>query len=112
MTLEKVQQDPTNKMWSEYLKDVEEYDTELSNTWKEDAGGLLTFVSPHVLTPVFVAMTTSKTAIFSATVAAFIIESYKMLSPASGDQTVFLLGQISQKLSGLANGTMAAEPCV
>ncbi|KAH9962823.1 hypothetical protein BC827DRAFT_174699 [Russula dissimulans] len=43
--------------------------------------------------------------IFSATVASFIIESYKMLSPDSGDQTVFLLGQMSQQLSGLANGT-------
>jgi len=53
----------------------------------------------------FVAMTNSKTAIFSATVSAFIIESYKKLSPDSGDQTVFLLGQISQQLSGLANGT-------
>lgn len=106
MTLEKVQQDPTNKMWSEYLEDVEGYDTALTNTWKEDAGGLLTFVSPHVLTPACVLMTNSKTGIFSATVGAFIIESYKMLSPNSGDQTVFLLGHISQQLSGLGNGTI------
>jgi len=92
-------------MWSEYLEDVKKYDTALTDTWKEDANGVLTFVSPDVLTLMFVAMTNSKTAIFSATVGAFVIESYKKLSPDSGDQTVFLLGQISQQLSGLANGT-------
>ena len=47
-----------------------------------------------------------KTGLFSATVGAFIIASYPMLSPASGDQTVFILQQISQQLSGLANGTV------
>jgi hypothetical protein len=106
MTLEKVQQDSTNKMWSEYMEDVNAYDTTLTDTWKEDATGVLTFVSPDVMTLVFVAMTNRKTSIFSATVAAFIIESYKKLSPDAGDQTVFLLGQISQQLSGLANGTI------
>jgi len=42
----------------------------------------------------------SKTGLFSATVAAFIIESYKKLSPDSGDITVALLAQISQQLAG------------
>jgi hypothetical protein len=42
-----------------------------------------------------------KTGLFSATVAAFIIESYKNLSPNSGNQTVTLLGQISQQLAGV-----------
>jgi len=46
MTLEKVQQDSTNRMWSEYLEDVKKYDTALTETWKEDASGVLTFVSP------------------------------------------------------------------
>jgi hypothetical protein len=40
-----------------------------------------------------------KTGLFAATVAAFIIESYKQLSPDSGTATVFLLNQISQQLS-------------
>ena len=42
-----------------------------------------------------------KTGLFSATVATFIIESYKNLSPNSGDKTVTLLGQISQQLAGV-----------
>ena len=46
-----------------------------------------------------------ETGLFSATVASFITESCKFLSPDSGSQTVFLLGQISQQLAGVANGT-------
>ena len=38
--------------------------------------------------------------------AAFIVESYKQLSPDTGVQTVFLLEQISQQLAGLANHTI------
>ena len=93
-------------MWSEYLDDVEKFDTALTETWKEDANGLLTFVSHNLLVPAFVALINRKTAIFSATVSAFIIESYKKLSPDSGDQTVFLLRQLSAQLTGLANGTI------
>ena len=94
-----------NKMWSEYLKDVKEYDETLTETWKEDANGVLTFVSAHLLVPTLVTITYRKTAIFSAVVGAFIIESYKMLSPDSGNQTVFLLRQLSNQITGLANGT-------
>ena len=48
-----------------------------------------------------------KTGLFSATVAAFIIESYKSLSPNSGDKTVTLLGQISQQLAGVPLQTLS-----
>ena len=48
-----------------------------------------------------------KTGLFSATVAAFIIESYKNLSPNSGDKTVALLGQISQQLAGVPLETLS-----
>jgi Family of unknown function (DUF6535) len=34
-----------------------------------------------------------------------IIESYKLLSPDSGNQTVFRLGQLSQQFAGYVNGT-------
>jgi hypothetical protein len=94
-----------NKLWSEYLEDVKAFDTGLTETWKEDANGVLTFVSPMLLVPEYVAVTTCKTAIFSATVATFIVESYKLLSPDSGAQTVFVLGQLSQQFAGFANGT-------
>jgi len=52
----------------------------------------LVFVSSNLLGPKFAPTINWKTGIFSATVAAFIIESYKMLPPDSGDQTAFLLG--------------------
>ena len=48
-------------------------------------------------------MTSWKAALFSAIVGAFIIESYKKLSPDTGSQTVVLLRQISQQLT--MNGT-------
>ncbi|KAI9508575.1 hypothetical protein F5148DRAFT_1283877 [Russula earlei] len=92
MALATAQDELTNEMWSDYLEDVKDYDTSMTGEWKEDADGVLVFIE--------------KTAIFSATVAAFVIESYKMLSPDSGDQTVFLLGQLSLQLSGFANGTV------
>ena len=54
-------------------------------------------------------MTNQKTGLFSATVGAFIIESYKFLSPNSSDRTVVLLMQISQQLAGF-NGTYPNLP--
>ncbi|KAI0287499.1 hypothetical protein BC826DRAFT_917088, partial [Russula brevipes] len=75
-------------MWSEYLEDAKDYDTEVADAWKENAEGVLVF-----------------TGLFSATVASFILDSYKKLSPDPGDQTTFLLGQLSNQLAGFANGT-------
>jgi Family of unknown function (DUF6535) len=49
-------------------------------------------------------MTSLKTGLLSATVGAFLIEFYKKLSPDSGNQTVALLGQISQQLASFPNG--------
>ena len=46
-----------------------------------------------------------ETGLFSAVVALFIVESYKKLSPDSGDRTVALLEQISQQLAGFQNAT-------
>ncbi|KAJ7766125.1 hypothetical protein B0H16DRAFT_1523151 [Mycena metata] len=43
--------------------------------------------------------------LFSASLTAFLIESYKMLVPDSGDTTVLLLSQISGQLAASANGT-------
>ncbi|KAJ7278720.1 hypothetical protein C8J57DRAFT_1712745 [Mycena rebaudengoi] len=43
--------------------------------------------------------------LFSASLTAFLIESYKTLSPDSGDTTVLLLSQISLQLTASANGS-------
>ncbi|KAI0266202.1 hypothetical protein BC834DRAFT_986485 [Gloeopeniophorella convolvens] len=88
--------DSSGKLWSMYLTEAEKQDKEITESWKGDTDGILVFVMSNALL---------KTGLFSATVAAFIIESYKQLSPDSGDTTVVLLTQISQQLVGISNGT-------
>ncbi|KAI0266036.1 hypothetical protein BGY98DRAFT_1031562, partial [Russula aff. rugulosa BPL654] len=65
-----------------------EEDNRITDAWKEDANSIVTF-----------------TGLFSAIVGAFIIEFYKNLSSASGDQTVALLQQISRQLPNSPNST-------
>jgi hypothetical protein len=93
-----------------YLDEVKEDDKRITDAWKEDANGLLTFVSLNLLVSPFISMTSLKTGLFAATVGAFIIEFYKKLSPDSGDQTVVLLGQISQQLANFPNGNYSNAP--
>ncbi|KAH9071517.1 hypothetical protein EDB83DRAFT_2221031, partial [Lactarius deliciosus] len=80
--------DSSGRLWTMYLTEAEEQDKEITESWKGEAEGILVF-----------------TGLFSATVAAFIIESYKQLSPDSGDTTNALLTQISQQLVNISNGT-------
>ena len=81
-----VQEDSSS---AENMSEPREHVRRMAEGWKEDAKGVLIFVSfvqlilcllSHL--PFFF----SKVGIFSATVASFIIESYKMLSPHAGDQ--------------------------
>jgi hypothetical protein len=65
----------------------------------ETTNGTLSFVSLNLLVHLFIdSMRSFKTGLLSATIAVFIIEFYKKLSPDSGGQTVDLLGKISQQL--------------
>ncbi|KAI9447532.1 hypothetical protein H4582DRAFT_2137090, partial [Lactarius indigo] len=86
---------PLMVLWSMYLTEAEKQDAEVLESWKGDANGILVF-----------------TGLFSATVAAFIIESYKQLSPDSGDTTNALLGQISQQLVNISHGKPLASVAV
>src|SRR5258708_36416901 len=95
-------------MWNMYLGEVKEDDERITGAWKEDADGLLVFVSLHVLVSLFISVTSKKTGLFSATVGAFIIEFYKQLSPDNGAQTVALLTQISQQFSNFPNGNYSS----
>ena len=74
-----------------YLDEVKEDDKRIADAWKEGPSGILVFVSPNLLISLFISMTSPKTGLFSAVVAAFIIEFYKQLSPNSGNQTVTFL---------------------
>ncbi|KAJ7056170.1 hypothetical protein C8F01DRAFT_377057, partial [Mycena amicta] len=77
------------KLWAVYVSEAEKYDKSLVESWKSDMEGMLIFAG-----------------LFSASLTAFIVESYKTLTPDSGDATVQLLAQISQQLSSAANGTI------
>ncbi|KAJ7752546.1 hypothetical protein B0H16DRAFT_786570 [Mycena metata] len=82
-----------SKVWAVYVSEAEKYDKSLVESWKSDMEGMLIFAG-----------------LFSASLTAFIIESYKTLTPDSGDSTVQLLAQISQQLSAAANGSTFQVP--
>ncbi|KAH9976534.1 hypothetical protein BJV74DRAFT_967626, partial [Russula compacta] len=52
------------------------------------------------------------TGIFSATVAAFVIESYKFLKPDPTDVSSRLLQQVTQQLAGISNGDHLTAPTI
>ncbi|KAJ7162863.1 hypothetical protein C8R46DRAFT_999218, partial [Mycena filopes] len=82
-----------SKIWAVYVSEAEKYDKSLVESWKSDMEGMLIFAG-----------------LFSASLTAFIIESYKTLSPDSADSTVQLLAQISQQLAAAANGSTFHVP--
>ncbi|KAJ7656041.1 hypothetical protein DFH06DRAFT_929862, partial [Mycena polygramma] len=79
------------KLWAVYVSEAEKYDRGLVESWRGDMEGMLIF--------------TMQAGLFSASLTAFLIESYKTLVPNSGDTTAFLLAQISQQLAASSNGT-------
>ncbi|KAG6854221.1 hypothetical protein C0991_009239 [Blastosporella zonata] len=76
---------PSAKIWSVYVAEADSQDRALALQWKGDMDALLIFAG-----------------LFSASITAFLIESYKTLTP---DPTVVLLNQISLQLTAIANGT-------
>ncbi|KAF8189561.1 hypothetical protein K438DRAFT_1936036 [Mycena galopus ATCC 62051] len=71
------------KIWAVYVAEAEKYDKSLIESWKSNMEGMLIFAG-----------------LFSASLTAFLIESYKTLNP---DATVQLLTQISLQLSESSN---------
>ncbi|VDC06370.1 unnamed protein product [Peniophora sp. CBMAI 1063] len=85
-------------IWNAYLDAVEDEDKASAESWSGSTAGILTF-----------------TGLFAATVAAFVIESYKQLQPDTGAQTVALLARIAFASSGNATippSELPAEPFV
>ena len=82
-----------------YLNEIEADDNRMTDAWKQDAKGVLVFVSAKLLISVLVSLTIPKTGLFSATVGTFIIEFYKKLGPrfrfqsAISSQRIHDLGQ-------------------
>ncbi|KAJ7505909.1 hypothetical protein B0H11DRAFT_1645015, partial [Mycena galericulata] len=79
--------------WAVYISEADKYDNALVESWKSNMEGMLIFAG-----------------LFSASLTAFIIESYPTLTPDSGDATVQLLTQISQQLAAAANGSTFHMP--
>jgi hypothetical protein len=52
-------------MWSTYMKTFDEYDKRTTDAWKEDATGILVFVSHNLRIPLLVAMTSGGRLVFS-----------------------------------------------
>ncbi|KAJ6525776.1 hypothetical protein B0H10DRAFT_2156926, partial [Mycena sp. CBHHK59/15] len=78
----------STKLWTVYVSEAEKYDKALVESWRSDMDGMLIFAG-----------------LFSASLTAFLIESYKNLTPDSAASTVLLLKQISLQLAASANGT-------
>ncbi len=93
-----------------YLSRAETYDKDRAESWKADADGILIFVRPNF--PFYFMCTSTgagQTGLFSAIVAAFVIEGLKNLQPDTGTSSVDLLSQISQQFAALTN---ASQPSV
>ncbi|KAJ7595308.1 hypothetical protein C8J56DRAFT_1159837 [Mycena floridula] len=74
------------RLWALYSDEAGKYDKGLALNWKGDMDAILIFAG-----------------LFTASVTAMIVESYKLLKPDSGDQTVALLAQISQQLAHMSD---------
>ncbi|KAJ7642348.1 hypothetical protein DFH06DRAFT_607904 [Mycena polygramma] len=80
-------------MWAVYVAEAEKYDKGLVASWRSDMEGMLIFAG-----------------LFSASLTAFLIESYKTLNNDSGDTTVRILTQISHQLAASQNGSVFSVP--
>ena len=75
-------------MWSTYMKESGEYDKSVTDVWRKDTSDILIFVSPNTLSQCgYLSDNVRKAVVFSATVAAFLVENYKKLSPDSSDHS-------------------------
>ncbi|KAJ7615240.1 hypothetical protein DFH06DRAFT_903166, partial [Mycena polygramma] len=79
--------------WSIYIGEAERYDKALVESWKGDMEGMLIF-----------------SGLFSASLTAFLIESYQTLQPDSGAVVVQLLSQISQQLGSNSSVASPVSP--
>ncbi|KAJ7895321.1 hypothetical protein B0H13DRAFT_1575111, partial [Mycena leptocephala] len=79
--------------WSVYISEAEKYDKSLMESWKSDMEGMLIFAG-----------------LFSASLTAFLIESYKTLNQDPNSTAVVLLTQISQQLAAASNDSTFHMP--
>ncbi|KAF7344266.1 hypothetical protein MVEN_01717900 [Mycena venus] len=81
------------KLWAVYISEAEKYDKALVNSWRSDMDSLLIFAG-----------------LFSASLTAFLIESYGTLTQDQGDATIAVLMQISRQISASGNSSSVELP--
>ncbi|KAJ6494307.1 hypothetical protein C8R45DRAFT_1212352 [Mycena sanguinolenta] len=81
------------KIWSIYVEEAKRYDAALVESWKADMEGMLIF-----------------SGLFSASLTAFLIESYKALQADSGDLTAAGIALLSHQLAAIASNTTFVLP--
>ncbi|KAI0249979.1 hypothetical protein BJV78DRAFT_1155453 [Lactifluus subvellereus] len=81
--------DSSRKLLPMYFTEAEEREMEIPESWKGDTCAILA--------------SNLKASLFSATVATFIIQSYQLSSPDSGDAAIALLTQVSQQLINISH---------
>ncbi|KZV67141.1 hypothetical protein PENSPDRAFT_584390, partial [Peniophora sp. CONT] len=84
---------PEDFFWQTYLDASKAEDEARPKNWEGSTTGTLTF-----------------TGLFAATVAAFIVESYKLLSPDSGDRTNVLLEHLIIAMANASTQNPVAAP--
>ncbi|KAK7451037.1 hypothetical protein VKT23_012712 [Stygiomarasmius scandens] len=88
-----VDDEACSKLWAVYINEAQRYDEDLLKGWKDDMDGMLLF-----------------SALYSASLTAFLIESYQTLQDDPAQSTVVLLTQITQQLAAALNGTNVSIP--
>ncbi|KAJ7605172.1 hypothetical protein FB45DRAFT_953934 [Roridomyces roridus] len=83
-----------SKLWDVYVSEAEKYDKSLVEGWKSDMDVLLIFAG-----------------LFSTSLTAFLVESYKTLTPDEGTITIQLLSRISDQLNQ-SSGTRPLDPLI
>ncbi|KAJ7115684.1 hypothetical protein C8R44DRAFT_709055 [Mycena epipterygia] len=76
------------KIWAIYVGEADKYDKALVESWRSNMDSILIFAG-----------------LYSASLTAFIIESYKTLTPDSGDLSYQVLTQISLQILATSEGT-------
>ncbi|KAI0049017.1 hypothetical protein FA95DRAFT_1557285 [Auriscalpium vulgare] len=74
------------KLWSVYVEEAESHDRALIETWKDDMEGIIIFAG-----------------LYSASLTAFLVESYHNLQPDPAEQNVFLMQQVVGLLSQISH---------
>ncbi|KAF5347529.1 hypothetical protein D9758_014523 [Tetrapyrgos nigripes] len=82
-----IDEEACSKFWNVYIEEAQKYDEALLEGWREDMAGMLIFSS-----------------LYSASLTAFLIESYQTLQENPAATTVVLLQRISEQLAPGSNG--------